>query len=142
MQVHLPCLLLAEQYHVFHFSCVGVGGVILGDISFNNTRKVSFDLKFIRRDQQQRRNGVGNSFNFDFYVSKIMRLWIESLPRRPGGWVSGEPGQSWGRGLVAAGWLGPRWFLLLAVLVVLGVARCCLWLFTLCMDIKISKNSC
>ena len=40
------------------------------------------------------------SFNFDFCVSKIMRLWVGSLPRRPGGWVSGGPGRSWGRGLV------------------------------------------
>ena len=91
-------------------------------------------------------------FGFDFYVSKIVHLWVGDLPREPGSCVSEEPGQNWGRGLVDRGLVGaPRWFLLLAVpgrlfcfgsLVVLGVARCCLWLFTLCINIKISKNSC
>ena len=45
----------------------------------------------------------------------------------------------------------PQWFLLLAVprrlfcfgsLVILDVARCYLWLFTLYINIKIGKNSC
>ena len=39
-------------------------------------------------------------FNFDFYVSKIMHLWVGGLPRGPGNLVSGEPGRNWGRGLV------------------------------------------
>ena len=34
-------------------------------------------------------------FNFDFYVSKMVRLCAGSLLRRPGGLVSGGPGRSW-----------------------------------------------
>ena len=66
--------------------------------------------------------------------------------------VSGEPKQKQGRGLVDHKLVqAPQYFLLLAVprrlfcfgsLVILDVARCCLWLFTLYMGIKIGKNSC
>ena len=40
------------------------------------------------------------SFNFNFYISRAVHLWVGSLPRGPGGWVSGEPWRNWGRGLV------------------------------------------
>ena len=65
-----------------------------------------------------------------------------------------EPGQNWGRGLVdrrlveappppvmfIAG--RPRATILFCSLVILDVARCYLWIFTLYIDIKIGKNSC
>ena len=66
--------------------------------------------------------------------------------------MSGGSGQDWERELVGRGLVGaPQWFLLLAVprrlfcfgsLVILDVARCYLWLFTLYINIKISKDSC
>ena len=66
--------------------------------------------------------------------------------------VSGEPRQKQGRGLSTTNlFKPPSNFLLLAVprrlfcfgsLVILDVARCYLWLFTLYINIKISKNSC
>ena len=66
--------------------------------------------------------------------------------------MSGGPGRGWGRGLVDRGLVGaPQWFLLLAVpgrlfcfgsLVVLDVARCCLWLFTLDINIKMGEGGC
>ena len=66
--------------------------------------------------------------------------------------VSGEPKQKQGRGLVDHKLVqASQYFLLLAVqrqlfcfgsLVILDVARCYLWLFTLYINIKISKNSC
>ena len=34
------------------------------------------------------------SFNFDFYVSKIMHLWVRNLPRKPNNYVSEEPRQN------------------------------------------------
>ena len=40
---------------------------------------------------------------FGFFVSGMVRLWVGGLPRRPDGWVSGEPGWGWGRGLVGRG---------------------------------------
>ena len=65
--------------------------------------------------------------------------------------MSGEPGRNWGRGLVDRKLVeAPQWFLLLAVpgqgfcfgsLMILDVAHCCLWLFTLYINIKIGKNS-
>ena len=91
-------------------------------------------------------------FNFGFCVSEVVHLWVRNLPRGPGGCVSEEPGRGWGPGLVDRKLVGaPRWFLLLAVpgrlfcfgsLVILDVARCYLWLFTLYINIKISKNGC
>ena len=61
----------------------------------------------------------------------------------------GSRGGAGGRGLVSRGLVeAPRWFLLLAVpgrlfcfgsLVILDVARCYLWLFTLYINIKIIK---
>ena len=66
--------------------------------------------------------------------------------------VAGEPMQKQGRGLVDHKLVqAPQYFLLLAVprrlfcfgsLVILDVARCYLWLFTLYINIKISKNNC
>ena len=63
-----------------------------------------------------------------------------------------EPRQNYRRGLVDRKLVeAPQQFLLLAVprrqfcfgsLVILDVARCYLWLFTLYIDIKIGKNSC
>ena len=49
------------------------------------------------------------SFNFDFYVSKIIHLWVGSLPRRLGGWMSGgggggRAGLGAGIGQPQAGW--------------------------------------
>ena len=40
------------------------------------------------------------SFNFDFYVSGVVRLWVRGLPSRPGSCVSEGPRRSCGRGLV------------------------------------------
>ena len=89
---------------------------------------------------------------FGFCVSGMVRLWVGGLPRGAGSWVSGGPGRSLGRGLVDRGLVGaPRWFLLLAVpgrlfcfgsLVVLGVARCYLWLFALCVDVEVGEDGC
>ena len=66
--------------------------------------------------------------------------------------LSGKPRQKQGRGLVDNKLVqAPQYLLLLAVprrlfcfgsLVIIDVARCYLWLFTLYMNIKISKNSC
>ena len=66
--------------------------------------------------------------------------------------VSGEPRQKQGRGLVDHKLVqAPQSFLLLAVprrlfcfgsLVILDVARCYLWLFTLYINIEIGKNRC
>ena len=66
--------------------------------------------------------------------------------------LSGEPRQKQGRGLVDHKLVqAPQYFLSLAVprrlfcfgsLVILDVARCYLWLFTLYINIKIGKNSC
>ena len=66
--------------------------------------------------------------------------------------LSDEPKQNQGRGLVDRQLVkAPQKFLLLAVprrlfcfgsLVILDVARCYLWLFTLYINIKIGKNSC
>ena len=62
------------------------------------------------------------------------------------------PGRSWGRGLVGRRLVGaPLWFLLLAVpgwlfclgsLVILGVTRCCLWLFALYVSMGVGKSGC
>ena len=66
--------------------------------------------------------------------------------------MSEEPGRKWGRGLVDRRLVeAPQWILLLAVpgrlfcfnsLTVLSVVLCCLWLFALCVGIKIGKNGC
>ena len=66
--------------------------------------------------------------------------------------MSNEPRQNLGRGLVNHKLVqAPQYLLLLAVprrlflfgsLVILDVARCYLWLFTLYINIKIGKNSC
>ena len=90
------------------------------------------------------------SFNSDFYASKVVHLWSGGLQRRPDSWVSEEPGQNLGLGLVGRGLVGPPpVFLLLAVprrlfcfgsLVVLDVVFSYLSLFLLYINIKIGKQ--
>ena len=79
-----------------------------------------------------------------FHLWYTFLLFVVVLP--------GEPRQKQGRGLVDHKLVeAPQYFLLLAVprrlfcfgsLVILDVARFCLWLFMLNINIKIGKNSC